>query len=171
MTTDTFTFLVQTLQITVATSLIFLGGLSSCLSLWVLPLTALLPTKQACAQFTQTVTWGFQYLQPASRTLALLLLLTTALTARLPLPLHAEAWKTWAVALAILVPVAPYEVYWIFPINDRVKEIGKEVEEGRDGERAGRELRGLFELWRLRNYGRVGIPLLAGLVGWMGVVR
>lgn len=85
--------------------------------------------------------------------------------------MHAEKWKTWALALAVLVPVAPYEIYCIFPINDRVKEIQGEVGQGKDEERAGKELRRLFDMWRFRNYGRVGIPLVAGVVGWLGVVR
>lgn len=223
MSPDTFTTLVQALQITVATSLIFLSGthilqnrplsslqidpyhwphpaqgslprqrrlglshfrtlglsqssllthpgLSSCLSLWLIPLTTRLPPAQACTQFTQTVTWGFQYLQPSSRILGALLLATTILTASLPDAEDAEKWKSWAVALAVLVPVAAYEVYCIFPINDRVKEIGESIV-GAGGKGVERELEGLFGKWKGRNWGRVGMPLVAGVVGWMGVVR
>ncbi|KAH6621975.1 hypothetical protein C7974DRAFT_214216 [Boeremia exigua] len=171
METETFATLVQVLQITVATSLIFIGGLSSCLSLWVLPLTKLLPPALACAQFIQTVTWGLQYLQPSSRILGISLLTTALLTSYLPDPAQAEQWKTWAVALAILAPVAPYEVYCIFPINDRVSEIREEVERGANEEKAKKELKALFSKWQFRNYGRVGIPLVAGIVGWYGITR
>jgi hypothetical protein len=235
MDASTFTTLVQALQITVATSLIFLGGtccsqyslsrhykailschlspsprfkpsrfkldetralalshswaqpratlraaifrlhtltqpgLSSCLSLWVIPLASLLPAQQACRQFTQTVTWGFQYLQPSSRILGVSLLLTTLLTFQLPGE-ESETWKTWATALAILVPVAPYEVYFIFPINDRVKEIGRELSTGEEEKSVKKELDALLRTWKIRNWGRVLAPLVAGVVGWMGVV-
>ncbi|KAF3007597.1 hypothetical protein E8E13_007763 [Curvularia kusanoi] len=171
MDSTTFTALVRGLQMGVATSLIFLGGLSSCLSLWVLPLTALLPPRLACAQFTQTVTWGLHYLQPSSRLLAFLLLTTVFLTSRLPRPEDAEQWKTWALALVVLIPVAPYEVYWIFPINDRVKEIGSAVSGEGDEKEAKGELQVLFRRWQKLNFGRVGLPLAAGIVGWMGVAR
>jgi Na+/melibiose symporter-like transporter len=110
-------------------------------------------------------------LQPSSRILAASLLLTTVLTTYLPDPEHAEAWKIWAVALGILVPVAPYEVYCIFPINDRVKEIGESLEKGREEKGMKKELEELFGKWIFRNYGRVGIPVVAGVVGWLGVVR
>ena len=53
------------------------------------------------------------------------LITTVFLTLRLPDPAQAEQWKTWALAVGIMVPVAPYEVYCIFPINDRVKEMIK----------------------------------------------
>ncbi|KAF3041358.1 hypothetical protein E8E12_008231 [Didymella heteroderae] len=170
METDTFTTLVQVLQITTATSLIFLGGLSSCLSLWLIPLISLLPPAQACRQFTQTVTWGFQYLQPSSRILGASLLLTTVLTSRLADAEHAQRWKLWAVALGILVPVAPYEALCIFPINDSVKRMGEQVRSGADEKRVAPELIRLLDRWRVRNYGRVVLPLVAGVVGWLGVV-
>jgi hypothetical protein len=67
--------------------------------------------------------------------------------------------------------VAPYEIYAIFPINDRVKEIRDEIASGRDEKGAKRELQGLFVKWQVRNFGRVAIPLVAGLVGWFGVLR
>jgi hypothetical protein len=195
MNMDTFTMLVQALQIAVATSLVFLGGmhchfglsdirvrfkkvhvltrsgLSSCLSLWVIPLTALLPPHLAAKQLTQTVAWGFQYLQPSSRILMFALIITPLLTWRLPDPVQAENWKLWATALAILVPVAPYEVYCIFPINDRVKEIGDELAKGSNEKQAKQELQDLFKKWQFRNFGRVVIPLVAGVVGWLGVVK
>lgn len=149
-----------------------------------LPLTSLLPAHHACAQFLRTVTWGKTYLQPTSRLLAFLLLATSFATSRLRDPAQARLWTKWALALAVLLPVAPYEVYFIFPINGRVREIWREEEEaerGPDGDgdadgerersRAEKELKGLFEKWRVRNYGRVVIPVVAGVVGWLGVVR
>jgi hypothetical protein len=62
----------------------------------------------------------------------------------------------------------------IFPINDKVRDIGVRVDrQGKDesGEKeAKRELRVLFKKWQFRNFGRVVMPLLAGVVGWLGVV-
>ncbi|KAF1931301.1 uncharacterized protein M421DRAFT_343619 [Didymella exigua CBS 183.55] len=173
MAADTFTTSVQALQITIATSLIFIGGLSSCLSLWIMPLTARLAPRPACAQFTQTVTWGFRYLQPSSQLLAISLLATTLLTSQLPDPAHAHAWKTWAAALAALVPVAPYEVYAIFPLNARVRQIGEDLEgeKEREGKDVEEELKGLFGSWKVWNWGRVVMPVAAGMIGWWGVVR
>lgn len=77
----------------------------------------------------------------------------------------------WATALAILVSVAPYEVYCIFPINDRVKEIEDELAKRSNEKQAKQELQNLFKKWQFRNFGRVVIPLVAGVMGWLGFVR
>ena len=87
-----------------------------------------------------------------------------------------------ALALAVLVPTAPYEVYFIFPINDRVEEIGrgmdrlnkdneKEERTEREIEEINRELRALLASWGYRNWGRVGPCLVAAmLVGTAGML-
>jgi hypothetical protein len=55
--------------------------------------------------------------------MALLLLTTTVLKAQLPDASEAAEWKRWAVCLVILLPVAPYEIMFIFGINDRIAEM------------------------------------------------
>ena len=75
--------------------------------------------------------------------------------------------------MAVLVPVAPYEVCCLFPVNGRVREIGVEIEKRRgkaDEKEVKRELGELFGKWKVRNWGRVGLPVVAGVVGWLGVV-
>ena len=99
------------------------------------------------------------------------LIATVFLTRWLDDPAQAEQWKTWALALVILVPVALYEIYCIFPINDRVKEIGEDIKKHGDENRFKKELGELFAEWQFRNYVRVGLPLVAGFVGWLGVVK
>lgn len=116
------------------------------------------------------MTWGFHYLQPSSRILGASLLLTTILTSQLAGE-EGEKWRLWAMALAILVPVAPYEVYFIFPINDRVKEIDDDINGRGASEKVEKELKRLFRKWKVRNWGRVVMPLVAGVVGWLGVVK
>ena len=49
------------------------------------------------------------------------------LTAQHPDPAVAARWPYWAACLAILVPVAPYEIFAIFPVNDQVKEIDAQI--------------------------------------------
>jgi hypothetical protein len=147
-------------------------GLSSCLSLWVVPLTAQLPPRLLCKHFTQTFTWGGQYLLPSSRFLGASLLLTTILTSRLSDPVEAEKWKTWAALFVMLVTIAPYEIYLIFPINDRVEEIGVMMEREMEKEvEQKRELWGLLKQWQFRNFGRVGMPVLVGVLGMMNLVK
>jgi hypothetical protein len=94
------------------------------------PLTALLPPRLLTKQFTQTFTWGGQYLQPSSRVLGLLTLFTSFLTARLPDAVEAGRWSVWVGLFCLLVTIAPYEIYLIFPINDRVTEIGEALDKG-----------------------------------------
>jgi hypothetical protein len=137
-----------------------------------MPLTKLLPPPLAAAQFQQTFTWGKQYLQPSSRILGALLLLTTFLTSRLSDPAQAAKWRDWALCLGILAPVAPYEVYTIFHLNDRVEEIGDEVRRGVGSEAERKaELGVLLGKWQVRNFGRVAIPLCAGLVGLWSMIK
>lgn len=80
-----------------------------------------------------------------------------------------------------MLSVAPYEAYCIFRINDRVAEVGRELEgkekgEGEgDGGKAGKEgdggsrsavdeeLEELIGMWRRRNWGRAGPALAAGV--------
>jgi hypothetical protein len=146
-------------------------GLSSCLSLWVMPLTKLLPPKQAAQQFTQTVIWGGQYLQTSSRVLAFFLVLTTVLTSRLPDSAEAAQWKTWTLCIGILLPVAPYEVKFIFWINDRIEEMGEKWKKDVDVSAEEKsELRELLDTWKRRNWGRVLIPLATGVVGLLSLV-
>jgi len=136
-----------------------------------MPLTKLLPPKHAAQQFNQTVTWGREYLQTSSRILAVLLLTTTILTSQLPDPSEAENWKTWAFCIGILLPVAPYEIKFIFWINDRIEEMGTKWEKGADISTEEKiELRDLLDLWKRRNWGRVIIPLTTGVVGLLGLV-
>ncbi|KAF1937609.1 hypothetical protein EJ02DRAFT_356436, partial [Clathrospora elynae] len=78
---------------------------------------------------------GGQYLLPSSRTLGAALLCTSILTSLMSEPSEAETWKMWAGCFVFLVLVAPYEICFIFPLNDRVEEIGEELERSGGGEK------------------------------------
>jgi hypothetical protein len=139
-----------------------------------MPLLMRAPPKVAAQQFCTAVKWGMQYLQTSSRTLGASLLITVFLVSRLQDSTEAQEWKTWAAALAILIPVAPYEIYAIFPINDRINEIrleleGKTAEDFSTAQKA--ELGALLTKWQWRNWGRVACPLVVGLVGLTSITR
>lgn len=69
-----------------------------------------------------------------------------------------------------MITVAPYEVYLIFPINDRVEEIGEELDrDARKEEERKRELKELLKKWQFRNFGRVGMPALVGVMGMWNI--
>lgn len=72
----------------------------------------------------------------------------------------------------VLFTIAPYEIYLIFPINDRVKEIGQEMDKeiGREAELK-KELQGLLSKWQFRNFGRVLTPAIVGLIGITNLVK
>ena len=94
------------------------------------------------------------------------------MTSRLPDPVEAEKWKVWAACFFTLITVAPYEIYFIFPINDRVEEIGRELEKGAGTEEEQKkELRELLGKWQWRNFGRVGLPVIVGVVGMLNIVK
>jgi hypothetical protein len=49
---------------------------------------------------------------------------------------------------------APYDICYIFPLNDRVEEIGEEMDrEVRKAEEQKRELQELLGKWQFRNLG------------------
>jgi hypothetical protein len=109
---------------------------------------------------------------PSSQILGASLILTTLLTSQLSEPVEAEKWKTWAALSGTLITIAPYEIYLIFPINDRVKEIGQEMERETSKEVEQRiELHELLKKWQFRNFGRVGTPALVGMLGMMNLVK
>ena len=67
----------------------------------------------------------------------------------------------------VLVPAAPYEIYFIFPINDKIMAMNQQVE--KDGEDMTKqqisELSSLLDKWAYRNFVRVALPFVAGVLG------
>ena len=86
----------------------------------------------------------------------------------------AKQFRYWVVALGMLLPIAPYEVYCIFPSNDRIKEIGRDLRTREKDELRGEEaeeLDGLFTKWQWRNGIRFVTPVVASVVGLLGVLQ
>lgn len=176
--------LLQAFRITTISSMLFISGslwssvpapsaqlnmlgLSFCLSTWVIPNILMVPPHLQTRQFTATVTKGARYLMRASRTMMVSLLLNTWLTAIHPDPLVSADWTTWATMCCVLFAAAPYEIYFIFPINDAVMSLNRQVEKDKralsnDQET---ELANNLNRWAFRNYGRVALPLIAGILG------
>lgn len=140
-----------------------------------MPLAMRAPPKVASQQFITAVTWGLHYLQTSATALAFALLTLAFLVSRLEDESQAAKWKTWALCFGIHFLVAPYERITIFPINDRIEVIEKELVDRNDGEgggnKIGKELVELLKKWQWRNFGRVGLPLLAGSIGLLQVSR
>ena len=81
-----------------------------------------------------------------------------------------DAWLPYILSLAVLVPVGPWEVYLIFPTNDKIlamkEELEKSGKEGFGGDRD-KELDELLVVWGRWHWGRVVIPLVAtGVMAW-----
>lgn len=147
------------------------SGLASGLSLWVVPLILQAPPETATSQFCSSFSWGKKYLQPTSRALSLALVSITWLVSRHTNPYESRKWAYWAASVAILVPVGPYEVNVIFPINDRIFELQEIAEKDRTLDVAKtRELETLLKKWKLRHWMRVLLPLAAALVAIPGVI-
>lgn len=151
------------------------SGLSFCLSTWVMPLILSTDPRTQSRQLIQTVDQGGRYLQPTSRMLGLALLSITAVLFVYPDPACPTRWRHYATALCILAPIAPYEVYAIFPINGRMKEIGGQLEARHGGdpwdEKEVKELGELLRAWQVRNFGRILPPLVASFVGLWSIYQ
>jgi hypothetical protein len=85
---------------------------------------------------------------------------------------EAQKWKTWAALFFVLLIIAPYEIYAIFPTNDRVAEMEKELAKGLiEEDAAKKELKVLLKRWQFRNFGRVGLPLIVGVGGIINLTQ
>ena len=159
--------LFRAFRILTVTSTIFISGLSFCLSTWVIPNIYLIPPAYQAKQFTATVEKGARYLMRASRTMMFTLVLNTILTYLHPDPAIQRQWKRWAAMVCTLVPAAPYEIFAIFPINDKIMAMNKQVEKDKQelSEQQVRELKSLLQKWAARNFGRIAMPLVASIIG------
>lgn len=163
--------LLQALRAMIVTSSIFISGLSLCLSSWVIPNAFLVSPPSQLKQFVATFTRGQKYLLPSGRVIMIALIVNTCLTAMHPdLEISAD-WSSWAMISGILVVAAPYEVYTIFPLNDRAKELKKQIEKDERSLTPSQEaeIRDLLTKWAFRNYGRVILPLCVGLLGMLKI--
>ena len=74
----------------------------------------------------------------------------------------------YAVGFALMVFVAVFEVYAIFPFNDRIGELGvlmdKNPESESENEAIDKELTVLLRKWGNRNWGRAGSAMAAAVV-------
>lgn len=122
--------------------------------------------QEKAAQFSKTVVMGETYIQPMSRTCSVLLMSMLALTWNNQTYNGIPDWKAWGTALCVLAPTLPYELMFVFPINEKIKGMLSEMEQGdrKAGSASGEKLDGLFRKWRLLNIGRITPPLVASII-------
>lgn len=122
----------------------------------------------------KTVAQGGRYLQTSSRTLSLAVLTLTVTLLNHPNAAQASQARYWGVVLCILAPLSPYEIYFIFPISDRVAEIEKRfrgLDPNRMPEKEVKELDKLITQWQWRNFGWCTPPFIASAIGFAGLLR
>lgn len=145
-------------------------------------------------QFNQVIDLGFRYLQTSSRMLPVVIIGLAAATYRYngsitssssssnavdatqagAIKLASELeliqnWTHYVLALLPLVLLGPWEAYLIFPSNDRIAEIGRELERSDDKAVGGEidvdaradEIQRLFESWQFWHVGRIVGPYIA----------
>lgn len=90
-----------------------------------------------------------------------------------PDPIVAIRWRSYAFSLAVLLSFAPFEVFVIFPLNDRIGEIGVQLREkgGKDAdEQTQAQLFTLLKKWQARNLIRAMLVLASALICIFDVV-
>ena len=73
-------------------------------------------------------------------------------------------WSPYVLTIAVLLPTSPWEIYLIFPTNDKVTEMQKQLEKmGKEnfGDRRDGEMGELISIWQKWHVGRVIAPLIA----------
>lgn len=140
---------------------------------WVMPIVRLAPsTLTKCRQFNHAVHLGATYLQPTSRMMPVLILTLAYLShAQASAQLNdtslsntVAAWSPYVLAIAIVMLTAPWEIYLIFPTNDKVADMQKQLEkmgEENFGDKRDEEMGKLISNWQKWHVGRVIAPLTA----------
>lgn len=122
-------------------------------------------------QFSHLISLGFKIIQTESRIQNIPLIALTWLLYRHPEPEISKAWLYFFAATLIQIQAAWYEIVFVFPINDKLKEIEKMLE-GKD-EKTDRAMRPevlrLLESWRTWHIGRIVLPFAAGAVALCGL--
>ncbi|TKA63293.1 hypothetical protein B0A55_10382 [Friedmanniomyces simplex] len=155
----------QCIQIAFTLALAFLSGLSACFTLWVIPLLQLprVPAQAKAAELVHLFTLGGKYLQPSSRILGASSIALTAWSYAVGNGLGAY----YLLCFGLLILIAVWEVYMIFPINDRVAEMDRQMMKG-GGEALSveeeRELGRLLDQWSRMHTVRFLLPGLAAIV-------
>ncbi|KAK0363312.1 hypothetical protein LTR02_014826 [Friedmanniomyces endolithicus] len=162
----------QYIQIAFTLALAFLCGLSACFTLWVIPLLQLprVPAQAKAAELTHLVTLGGKYLQPGSRMLGAASVGFTAWS----YAVGNDLWGYYLLCFALLVPIAVWEIYMIFPINDRIADIDQQMMKG--GSEAlkaeqERELGRLLDRWTKMHTVRFVLPGLAAIASASAMSR
>ncbi|KAG8630877.1 hypothetical protein KVT40_000017 [Elsinoe batatas] len=163
---------VYPLSLIAVTALGVLTGLALSLYAWAVPIILeARSTHTIATQFCLMVGRGAAYLQPASRVLGASLASLAVLSYTQPDPIQSAKWSYWAAALACVLPVAPYEIILIFPINDEILEMRNEMDDRRskglandDGKRD-KYIREQIYKWRRRHVGRIVMPFAAFCIG------
>lgn len=159
--------LLPTLDNVLITSSLFIAGLSFCLSVWVVPNMYLVSSELQLQQLVATFTKGFTYLLPSGRLIMTAVVSRTLLTVSHPDPAISSTWPTWALMAGLLIMAAPYEIYFIFPVNNRAKELKRQVEKDRKPltKQQEAEVGVLIRKWKNLNFGRVILPFIVGVMG------
>ena len=115
------------------------------------------------AQFNDMIGRGFSYLQPSSRLTGAVLLAVTLLISQHPDEDVAWKWQFYVAAVAIFAFVGWYEIVFVFPINDEIKEMGRKLAESKSEQLAEPEQKKLVVLlrsWEQRHRVRIVVPMV-----------
>jgi hypothetical protein len=105
--------------------------------------------------------------------MAVLLIGVTVLTSQHPDAAVAAKWKYYFVAGLILVQTAWWEIVFIFPINDEIREMEGNFASPREamlGEKDQKHLEELAIRWRQWHWGRILFPFISGCITLAAVV-
>jgi hypothetical protein len=151
-------------------------GIAAGLHHWVIPLIRIGSTSRSkIAQFQLSTALGNQYLQTSRRLTIALLLATTLLLRTHPSASVARVWTYYASALALIVPLAPYEHLVVSPVSARILQLGDELkleskETFEDGCPRREQLNGLLTAWQRRHTGSVLMPFAAAVTAALGLL-
>lgn len=138
------------------------------MTVWIIPLILFASPRARIRQFDLTIDNGRRYLQSGSRIL-------TFIIAAASFTMYARpGWTFWdsqflvyITTVLLLMSVGIGEIFYIFPINDRVLELGEILDHnGKTGkdDAIEKELAPLLKSWQLRNFWTRAVPVMVASV-------
>ncbi|KXJ85440.1 hypothetical protein Micbo1qcDRAFT_169436 [Microdochium bolleyi] len=155
------------------TALSILTGIALSLRVWTIPIIGLAhpaSTAVQVRQFNHVLVLGFKYLQTSSRLIPVALLSLAGATyhhQQQPGPPLVQHWTHYLAATLVLLITAPWEVYLIFPTNDKITGYGRALDkerQGRFGDKRDDEVQRLLTEWQFWHVGRIAFPMIATLI-------
>ncbi|PSK36176.1 hypothetical protein B9Z65_5991 [Elsinoe australis] len=116
----------------VTISLALMTGIALTMYLWIVPIIHIAPDSSTkIKQFTRNTDLGARYQHPMSKILPVLIFLLAITTYMETNHFLKWRWINYLAAMITMAPIGPWETVTVFPINDKMTEMGNALEQSK----------------------------------------